>query len=197
VDQTVNESAERYLNKVLAVLSDFGKRFGPYPWPTFTLAITPSLGGGIEYPSHVMQGPGTLGTTTSHELAHQWFYGLVGNDQGRDPWLDEGLASWGEARYEATLDQFTSTVMPAPAAGHMGAPMTYWSAQPAAYFAGVYVQGVKALAAFNHPDLVDCALRTYVAVFAHRIAKPADLVAALSAAFPDARAVLAPFGVSV
>lgn len=195
VHQTVSESAERYLNKALAVLADFGKRYGPYPWPTFTLAITPSLGGGIEYPGHVMLGPATFGSTTSHEIAHQWFYGLVGNDQGRDPWLDEGLASWGEARYEASLDQFVSTVIPGAAAGHMGAPMTFWSPQPGVYYAGVYVQGVKALAAFNDPDLVDCALRTYVAVFAHRIAKPADLVAALSAAFPDARAVLAPFGV--
>lgn len=197
VDQAVGESTDRYLNKVLAVMADFGRRFGPYPWPTFSLAVTPALGGGIEYPGHVMEGPGSSGRTTSHEIAHQWFYGLVGNDQARDPWLDEGLASWGEARYEATLDEFTSTVMPPAAAGHLGAPMTYWSAQPAAYYAGVYVQGVKALAAFNDPDLVDCALRTYVAVFAHRIAKPADLLAALAAAFPDARAVLAPFGVSV
>ena len=62
---------------------------------TFTLAITPQLGGGIEYPGHVMQGQNTLGVT-SHEVGHQWFYGLVGNDQGRDPWLDEGLATWAE-----------------------------------------------------------------------------------------------------
>lgn len=195
VHQTVNESAERYLNKVLAVMADFGKRYGPYPWPTFTLAITPAVGGGIEYPGHVMQGPGTIGATTSHELAHQWFYGLVGNDQGRDPWLDEGLASWGEARYEATLPEFLANATPSGATGRLGQPMTYWASQPAIYFQGVYVQGVKALAAFNDPDLVDCALRTYVAVFAHRIARPADLVAALSAVFPDARTVLAPFGV--
>ncbi len=195
VHQTINESADRYLNKALAVLADFGKRFGPYPWPTFTLAITPSLPGGIEYPGHVMQGPATFGATTSHEIAHQWFYGLVGNDQGRDPWLDEGLASWGEGRYEASLDEFAATTIPAAAAGHLGAPMAFWSRQPGVYYEGVYVQGVKALEAFHDPDLVDCALRTYVAVFGHRIAKPGDLVAALGAAFPDARAVLAPFGV--
>ena len=52
------------------VLRDFGGRFGPYPWPAYTLAITPGLSGGIEYPMHVMQGPGTIGRTTSHEVGH-------------------------------------------------------------------------------------------------------------------------------
>jgi len=31
----------------------------PYPWPTLTLGVTPNLPGGIEYPTHIMQGPGT------------------------------------------------------------------------------------------------------------------------------------------
>jgi hypothetical protein len=197
VHQGITESADRYLAKVLAVMADFGKRFGPYPWPTFSLGITPNVGGGIEYPGHVMQSPGTIGSITSHEVAHQWFYGLVGNNQGRDPWLDEGLASWGEARYEATLDRFLTAPMPPAAAGKLGQPMTFWADQQAIYSLGVYVQGVQALAALGSPDLVDCALRTYTAVFAHRIARPADLVAALHAAFPDAPAVLARYGAGV
>ena len=32
-----------------------------------------------------------------HEVAHQWFYGMVGLSQFRDPWLDEAFASWAEA----------------------------------------------------------------------------------------------------
>jgi hypothetical protein len=194
VHQGVPDVAEPYLNKVVQVLEDFGRRYGPYPWPAFTLAITPGVGGGIEYPGHVMQGPGTLGSITSHEVAHQWFYGLVGNDQGSDPWLDEGLASWGEARYERSLERFISTPIPPSAAGRLGEPMTFWSQQPAVYGLGVYVQGVQALAALGDPDLVDCALRTYVAVFAHRIARPPDLIASLRASFPDAAAVLSRFG---
>ncbi len=192
----IGESPGRYLAKTLEVLADFGRRFGPYPWPTFTLAITPNVGGGIEYPGHVMQGPGTLGRTTSHEVAHQWFYGLVGNDQGRDPWLDEGLASWGEARYEGALEEFRAEPMPPGAAGRLDEPMTYWASQDAIhYYLGVYVQGVQALAALGSPDLVDCALRVYVATFAHRIARPDDLLAALRTSFPQALQVLARFGV--
>ena len=35
----------------------------------------------------------------AHEIAHQWFYGVVGNDQIRYPWLDEGLCRFAEYLY--------------------------------------------------------------------------------------------------
>ncbi|HEX2272890.1 MAG TPA: M1 family aminopeptidase [Acidimicrobiales bacterium] len=191
----VGASPEAYRDRVVAALEDFGRRFGAYPWPAFTLAITPRLGGGIEYPGHVLQGPGTLMRTTSHEVAHQWFYALVGNDQGRDPWLDEGLATWAEGRFEGTLDVLRARMLPAAAAGRLGEPMTYWDAHPGVYYAGAYIQGAQALAALGDPSLVDCALRVYVAQEAHQVARPRDLVAAASAVFPDAAATFARFGV--
>jgi len=191
----VGESPGAYLARVVASMEDFGRRFGPYPWPAFTLAITPGLGGGIEYPGHVMQGPGTVGRTTSHEVAHQWFYALVGNNQGRDPWLDEGLATWGEARFEGVLEAVRARPMPPAARGRVAEPMAYWSANRSAYYDGVYVQGAQALAALGDADLVDCALRVYAAVNAHRIARPADLVRSARAVFPDAAETLARFGV--
>ena len=33
---------------------------------------------------------------TAHEIAHQWFYSIVGNDQATEPWLDEALATYSE-----------------------------------------------------------------------------------------------------
>jgi hypothetical protein len=33
---------------------------------------------------------------TAHEIAHQWWYGKVGNDQALSPWLDEALATYSE-----------------------------------------------------------------------------------------------------
>lgn len=36
----------------------------------------------------------------AHEIAHQWFYGIVGNDQIRYPFLDEGLCRFAEYLYE-------------------------------------------------------------------------------------------------
>jgi hypothetical protein len=70
-------------------------RLGPSPWPV--LRVVESAGG------FAMEGPGIIwipaGTATwryeylvTHELAHQWFYGLVGNDQAREPFADEAMA---------------------------------------------------------------------------------------------------------
>jgi aminopeptidase N len=162
----------------------------------YTVAITPNLSGGIEYPTHVMQGPNTIGRTTTHELGHQWFYGLVGDDQARDPWLDEGLASYAEARGENSLASFAQMAIPADARGKAGKPMTYWETHQASYYRGVYVQGANALASLGAVERVDCALRLYVARNAYRIARPADLVAAATTVFADAPTKLARFGIT-
>jgi len=194
VQEGLPDSASAYLAKLTRVMTDLSRRFGPYPWPTYTVAITPDLVGGIEYPMHTMQGPNSLGRTTSHELSHQWFYALVADDQGRDPWLDEGLASWGEARAEHTESTFRARAIPAGGAGHGGEPMTYWAGRQSIYYASVYAQPVKALLTLGDPDLVDCALRLYASQNAHHLARPADLFRALTAVFPDAVARLAPYG---
>jgi hypothetical protein len=189
-----SDGTPAYLARVITALEDFSRRFGPYPWPAFSLAITPQLGGGIEYPGHVMQGQNTLGVT-SHEVAHQWFYGLVGNNQGRDPWLDEGLASWAEARVENRLTQFKERIIPPVAKNKVGEPMTFWADKAQVYSAGVYIQGAQALAALGDPALVDCALRVFVAQNAYRIARQPDLVKAAGTVFPDAAATLGAYGV--
>ena len=191
------ENPAPYLDKVARSLVDFSSRFGSYPWPSYTLAITPDLSGGIEYPMHVMQGPGTLARTTSHEVGHQWFYAMVGSNQGRDPWLDEGLASWAEFRFENTLNSENAKSIPAGGRGRVGEPMTYWEPRQSIYYRSVYVQGAQALAALGPPELVDCALRHYVARRAFGVADQPDLAAALSVVFPDAPAVLARYGAKV
>jgi len=185
----------QFAAKAVNVLQTHSARFGPYAWSTYTLAITPNLSGGIEYPTFVMQGPSTIGRTTSHELGHEWFYSLVGNDQGRDPWLDEGMATYAEGRYEGTIGGMRTAAIPPGAAGHLGEAMPYWGGvSRSLYNQGVYIQGAKALATLGDLDLVDCALRVYVARNAYRIARPADLIASLSTVFPQAAPTLASFG---
>lgn len=105
-------------------LRAFSARFGPYPLAEFEVvqgAMTTFLG--MEYPGVVLieqnlyrrAGRG-LETTVVHEVAHQWWYSLVGNDAQGEPWLDEGLASYAQVLYyeamgypelaRAELDQF-------------------------------------------------------------------------------------------
>ena len=136
-----------------------------------------------------------IGRTTSHEVAHMWFYGLVVNDQGRDPWMDEGLATWAEGRYEGTTGSLMGTAIPAGGQGRTGQPMSYWEARQSIYYRSVYVQGAQAIGALGPPDQVDCALRHYVARAAYRVADPDDLIDAFALVFPDAEATLARYGI--
>ncbi len=184
-----------YLSQVTRALEDLSRRYGPYPWSSFSLAVTPELDGGIEYPMHVLQGPGTDGRTTAHEVGHMWFYALVGNNQGRDPWLDEGLASWAEAQVTGTLGDFVEKTVPADGQGRAAEPMAFWESRKSAYYRSVYVQPVKALAALGSSERVDCALRLYVARTAYRVARPADLLEAVNTVFPGSAETLAPFGI--
>jgi hypothetical protein len=195
VDRQVGDGAQPYFDKVAAVLHDFSDRFGPYPWPSYTLALSPALSGGIEYPMHVMQGPGTLGRTTSHEVGHMWFYGLVATNQGATPWIDEGLATWAEVRYEKGVDDLKARVIPAEGKGRAGEPMTFWESRQSVYYRSVYVQGAQAVAALGSPDLVDCALRQLVARQAYRVTGNGEVIAALTTVVPDAAAILGRYGI--
>jgi hypothetical protein len=194
VHEGVAGSPQEYLDRVVASLEFLALRFGAYPWDTFSLALTPELSGGIEMPTHVMQGADTVGRTTPHEVAHQWFYGLVGNDQGRDPVLDEGLASYGEARFEDTLSLFQQRTIPEDAVNRLDQPMTYWDEHQGSYYRGIYVQGAAAVASLGETSWVDCALRHYVAANRYGIATPADLVEAMEVVWPDAAPRLAEYG---
>jgi hypothetical protein len=193
----VGESPQTYLDRVAEALGSFASRFGAYPWPTLTVALTPDLVGGIEFPTHIMLGPDTIGRTTPHEVAHMWFYSLVGNDQARDPWLDEGITSYAEFTHEGTAGANRGASISSSAAGHAGEPMTYWETRQGSYYRGVYVQAANAVDALGDATnigFVDCALAHYVARNAYRIARPADFFASVSIVFPDAAATMAPFG---
>ena len=167
-------------------------RFGPFPYRDLDVAIVPDVGGGIEYPGAIINGTRQLDATLSHEVAHQWFYGLVGNNQARDPWLDEGFATYAEALDRQTGDSYRTMTIPASGRDRVGAPMSYWENHQNDYFRSVYIQGAVSL--LRARDRVgatafDRAIRCYVAANAHRIARPRDLTAALRH-LPGAVAIL-------
>ena len=182
-------------------LDDLAARFGEYPYPRLTIGVTAGLTGGIEFPTHIFLGSGVATVHLVHEVAHQWFYGLAGNDQYRDPWLDESFATYGESRVDGALAYQRSRAIPAYGRGHLGESMAYWSrVDGSTYYLSVYVGGVRALGALADRiggyGPLDCALRRYVHDRAYTISRPSDLLAALKAqSGMDAGPILAPFGV--
>jgi Peptidase family M1 domain len=165
--------------------------YGAYPWRSYTVVFAPDLAlEGIEYPTLVFSGDVFTAQIVAHETAHQWFYSLVGNDQYRNPWLDETLATWAQGRLAGTFKSH-----PLRNVTHVGESMSYWSGRQRRYFAEVYAGGVLALRSLGPAERIDCALRLYVARNAYRIAKPGDLLDALNDVFPRAEAKLRRYGI--
>jgi len=182
-----------FARHALRVLDD---RYGPYPWRRYTLVIPPDLSpSGIEYPMlSFIGGSRYAGLLINHETAHQWFYSLVGNDQARDPWLDETLATWAQTQL-GSPELPPGRAEPSGIRRHVGASMSFWDRHPDWYFYGVYGEGVKALESLRNNAAVNCALRWYVARRAYSIAQPGDLLDELNRVIPSAEARLRAWGI--
>ena len=82
-------------------VNEFSKRVGPYPYKTIK-AVEGLLvaGGAMEYPTITLIGgskdPGEVHTLIVHEAGHNWFYGILGNNERLYPWMDESLNSFYE-----------------------------------------------------------------------------------------------------
>jgi hypothetical protein len=164
-------------------LEAHASRFGVFPYERLVVAVVPDLRGGVEYPGAILLGSGQAqgDATGSHEVAHEWWYGLVGGNQARDPWLDEAFATYAEGLDRGTAARYRSARVPADGRRRVGAPMTYWEGRPS-YYRSVYVQGaamlLEARAAVGAAAF-DEALRCHVRRNAHRVTTPQDVAASL------------------
>ncbi len=99
---------DRYFTAAFKTLRYYGEWFGPYPYRTLTI-VDPAFRSrteGMEYPMLVTGGVFFLAaervlspeSVTVHEVGHQWWYGMVANNEFEEAWLDEGINSWAETR---------------------------------------------------------------------------------------------------
>ncbi|RID82600.1 M1 family metallopeptidase [Mesobacillus zeae] len=104
------EQNERFYNEISEVASDalnyFEKNIGPYPSSQLDIVLD---GLGMEYPGIVTANsiynggkvkPDYLKNMIVHEIAHQWFYGVISNDPFNDVWLDEGFSEFAAGLYQ-------------------------------------------------------------------------------------------------
>jgi hypothetical protein len=98
--------AEAAFEATLQAVTLFNELFGPYPHRTLVL-IEADFRDGLEFDGLYFLDRGLyqryndtpreyLIPIAVHETAHQWWQGLVGNDQAWEPWLDEALATYSE-----------------------------------------------------------------------------------------------------
>jgi hypothetical protein len=103
------EAGEVVLETATQAIGLFAELYGTYPFSDYRVAET-EFAGGMEFSGLTFLGSvfydeydGTTRTPliplTAHEVAHQWFYGLVGNDQLTEPWLDEAPAEYSAFLY--------------------------------------------------------------------------------------------------
>ncbi|HSH64859.1 MAG TPA: M1 family aminopeptidase, partial [Bacteroidia bacterium] len=77
---------------------------GDYPYNHCTAVDgTISAGTGMEYPNITVIGTANnafrLDQVITHEVGHNWFYGMLGSNERMHPWMDEGINSFNELRY--------------------------------------------------------------------------------------------------
>ncbi len=97
-DRVGGEAILQYAADALRV---YGERFGPYPYTELDVVEAPIGAGGMESPGlimiqdqHYTLHQGYAEFVTVHEVAHQWWYNLVGNHQQAAPWIDESLTNY-------------------------------------------------------------------------------------------------------
>ena len=92
--------AQSALKTAEAAIDDFSRRYAPYPYTEFDIAPIVTSAGGVEFPGMTVlaedaySGGDFLEIVVTHEVGHQWFYNLVGNETQSQPWLDESLAEF-------------------------------------------------------------------------------------------------------
>ncbi|MCP4361527.1 MAG: M1 family metallopeptidase, partial [Chloroflexi bacterium] len=180
--------AEMTLDFAENALQSFNQRLGPYPFTEFDMVSITTLALGIEYPGIValsnqlynpnesvrgIPGRVMLESTVAHEVAHQWFYSVIGNDQLDEPWIDESLTQF------ATMLYYSDVQGPGGAAGFreslegrwarvdgadipIGLPVGAYS--PQEYGAIVYGRGplfVETLAETMGPEAFEAFLHDY------------------------------------
>ncbi|MBP7184006.1 MAG: M1 family metallopeptidase [Saprospiraceae bacterium] len=104
-EQNIWKDAVTYVERAVQFYS---KTVGEYPYAQAT-ALRGSLiaGGGMEYPMITViaktDDPASLDKVITHEVGHNWFYGILGSNERDYAWMDEGINSYYDHRYTSSL----------------------------------------------------------------------------------------------
>ncbi|MEU6536914.1 M1 family aminopeptidase [Streptomyces sp. NPDC047000] len=140
-----SSSAQSMLSTAESAVDAHAARFGAYPYGELDAVIDNNFWfGGMEYPGFVLDLVST--TALTHEIAHQWWYGIVGDDEYNSPWLDEAFTDYAtDLAQGKTGTGCWSSVSWASSAETITDSMAYWDAHSSRYSTVVYGYGKCAL----------------------------------------------------
>ncbi|MFB7644495.1 M1 family aminopeptidase [Streptomyces sp. NPDC056084] len=140
-----SSSAQSMLATAKSAVDTHAARFGAYPYGELDAVIDNNYWfGGMEYPGFVLDLVST--TALTHEIGHQWWYGIVGDDEYNSPWLDEAFADYStDLALNQTGTNCWNSVSWASSSEKITNSMAYWDAHSSRYSTVVYGYGKCAL----------------------------------------------------
>lgn len=138
-------SATSMMNTARAAVDAHATRFGAYPYGEADIVLDNNFWfGGMEYPGFILNVISS--TALAHELGHQWWYGIVGDDEYTSPWLDESFTDYSTDLYNGiTGTNCWNNVSWQSSAEKITNSMAYWDAHSSRYSTVVYTYGKCAL----------------------------------------------------
>ncbi|MFC3574549.1 M1 family aminopeptidase [Streptomyces yaanensis] len=138
-------NAQSMLTTAKTAVDAHASRFGAYPYGELDAVLDNNFWfGGMEYPGFVLDLVST--TALTHEIGHQWWYGIVGDDEYNSPWLDEAFTDYAtDLALNKTGTNCWSSVSWASSAEKITNSMAYWDAHSSRYSTVVYGYGKCAL----------------------------------------------------
>lgn len=88
-------------------ISKYSSWIGEYAYNTVSVVggDNNEVSGGMEYPTITLittqAGGEELDATIVHEVGHNWFYGILASNERQHAWMDEGMNTFYQKRYEA------------------------------------------------------------------------------------------------
>jgi hypothetical protein len=183
VSSISTSSANSMLSTATGALTAHAGRFGAYPYGEADVVLDNGFWfGGMEYPGFVLDLVNS--TALAHELAHQWFYGIVGDDEYNSPWLDEGFTDYATDLYFNKTGSGCGITWQSSAEKTTNS-MAYWDAHSSRYGTVVYSYGKCTLHDLRRligTTAMTNLLKSYAAAHWYGISTVADFKAAAQAA---------------
>jgi hypothetical protein len=176
-------NATSMLSVATGALDAHAARFGAYPYGEADVVLDNGFWfGGMEYPGFILDLVSS--TALAHELAHQWFYGIVGDDEYSTPWLDEGFTDYATDLYFNKTGSGCGITWQS-SAEKLTNSMAYWDAHSSRYSTVVYGYGKCTLHDLRRligTTAMTNLLSSYAAAHWYGISTVADFKAAAQAA---------------